>query len=335
MRWRFLPSACVVLLLTLPSSLRAQDFKVSSLKGSWSSAGRAPFQPLADVAEAEPNDSPLAAQALNCGDAFRPASLSNGAARDSDWIAFSASAGSLITFSTGEDVPGSDETDTVIDLFASDGTSLLARSDDDGTSRYSRISNFVAFYTGIYYGRIRGFAGAEGSYRADVVCAAPPPVPDNDVCASAVPIACGAIALSGNSLSAANDYDLCPGEPQCASSCTGFHSPGRDVAYRIDVLNAGLILDVTYAVSPSSVDASLYLVRDCGSVATTCAAGMDTQTGQPSERLVYTFATEGTYYLILDAFTPGAGGSWTLNGVLDCTIPVRSLSWGRLKIVYR
>jgi len=292
-----------------------------------------PRAALSDVAEVEPNDSAALAQALTCGDALRPAALSNSAVRDSDWISFTASAGQLITFATSSD--GSGETDTVIELIAADGATSLALNDDDGSSTFSRISNFIAPYSGVYYGTVRGFNGAEGTYRADLTCAAVPEVPSNDHCEGAIVIGCGSIALSGNSLAAANDYDLCPGSPICGASCTGFASPGRDVVFRIDVPAPGFILQVSYDLEPSGADGSIYLVTDCASPTSSCIAGSDSDVGQPTETLNHTFASAGTYFLILDAFGDAAGGVWTLNGSLSCAVPTRALTWGALKVLYR
>ena len=80
-----------------------------------------PFLALADVPEGEPNNQPAQAQFVGCGNSFRPASLTNTAVRDTDWIALNANAGDLITFETAADAPGP-ETDTVISLIEVDGS---------------------------------------------------------------------------------------------------------------------------------------------------------------------------------------------------------------------
>ena len=326
--------AIPIVLLVLSSGAGAQELKSAHYKR----AARVPIAPprpasFSDVAEVEPNGSADDAQALSCGDALRPASLTNTAARDTDWIMFTADAGQLITFATSSD--GLDQTDTVIQLLASDGATSLALNDDNGSSPFSLINAFVAPYTGVYYGTIRGFQGAQGAYRADLTCAAAPTVPGNDQCDGAIAIGCGPIALSGNSLAATDDYDLCPGSPICEASCTGFDSPGRDVVFRIDVPAPGLVLDVTYALEPAGADASIYLVTDCAQPSSSCVAGSDSDVGEPTETLVYTFATAGTYYLILDAFSPNGGGAWTLNGSLSCAVSTKPLTWGQLKMRYR
>src|SRR2546426_6181626 len=193
---------------------------------------------LADIPEAEPNDSSSQAQDLGCGNSLRPASLTNaGAVADTDWISFTANAGDLITFDTATaDLP---VTDTVINLFANDGLTSLA-VDDDATpgSLYSRVADFQAPYSGVYYGRIRGFSAAEGAYQANLSCVAPPSPPANDRCDGAILLPYGTINLSGTTRFATDDYDLCPGIPVCPASCTHFNSPGKDVVYRLDVARA-------------------------------------------------------------------------------------------------
>jgi len=324
----------ILLALTISSAGAAQELKLPAYKH----AARAPLATprrasFSDVGAVEPNGSAARAQRLSCGDALRPASLTNTAVRDTDWITFTADAGQLITFETSTD--GVDQTDTVIELLAADGTTSLALNDDNGSSPFSLINGFVAPYTGVYYGTIRGFQGAEGRYRADLTCAAAPAVPSNDRCDGAIAIGCGPIALSGNSLAATNDYDLCPGSPICETSCTGFSSSGRDVVFRIDVSKPGIVLDVSYDLEPAGADASIYVVTDCAQPASSCVAGSDSDTGAPVEALTHTFTAAGTYYLILDAFGPNAGGAWTLTGSLSCTVPTRPMTWGRLKMMYR
>lgn len=299
----------------------------------------APFRALVEVPEVEPNGSPAEAQVIDCGGSLRPAAIANVASvPDTDWISFNANAGDFITFETAIDPPGQPETDTVIDLFASNGTTRLATNDDIGKGTVlSLIRDFAAPFTGVYYGRIRGFRSGpmpEGPYRANVACAPPPPVPPNDQCAGATDLAEGTVALAGNNRSAADDYNMCPGEPTCPTTCTGFPTPGKDVVYRLTVPNAGDMIDVTYALDPSMADASLYIVTDCSDIAGSCIAGQDSQDPTVPERLTHTFPVAGTYYLILDTFE-SAGGSWTLSGCMRCSTPTRKMTWGTLKTIYR
>jgi hypothetical protein len=313
--------------------------KPPRVKRVLSTESRVPFTPLAEVAEVEPNGTPALAQSLPCENSLRPAALVNsGPDRDEDWIQFTASVGQLITFETQGDPAGPPETDTVISLFAADGTTLLISNDDaPGLSTfYSRIADFQAPYTGVYYGRIIGFNGAQGPYQANLTCAAVPIAPANDLCADAITIPYGSINVTGSTLGAHDDYDLCPGTPSCPASCTGFNSPGRDVVYRIDVVSPVTRLRVDYHLEPASVDASIYVVTDCSNIAGSCIAGQDSDLGSPNEHLtVERFPAVGTYYLILDAFNPG-GATWTMSGSLeDLITPTVATTWGRLKTIYR
>ena len=310
------------------------DVKLPPHKRAAGPAARTMFAALAEVPEVEPNDHADQAQLVGCGNSLRPASLTNAADRDTDWVALTANANDLITVETAADGPP--ETDTVISLIAMDGTTILATNDDafDGTTPFSRIADFPAPYSGLYYVRIRGLGGAEGPYRANVLCAPPPPVPANDRCLGAIEIACGPIALSGTTVSALDDYDLCPGGTVCPTSCTGFPTPGRDVVYQIEG-HQGDTLDVIYELDPAGTDASVYLVTDCSDVVASCMAGQDSDVGTPPEHLVHVFTQSGTHYLILDAFTSG-GAKFTLTGSLGCGATLTApMTWGRLKLIYR
>jgi len=289
---------------------------------------------LAEVAEIEPNDSPAQAQTLDCGTTLRPAAIDQpSATRDTDWVAFTATAGDLITLSTDAD-PSGPSVDTVLGLIAADGTTVLARDDDSGPGLYSAIAEFCAPYTGRYFAAVRGFRDDHGAYRLDVSCSAGPGVPVNDQCAGAIALPCGTIDLSGNSLCATDDASPGVGATD-PFSCTGSYAPGRDVFFRIEVAAAGEAIEVDYQVTPASADAAIYLVTDCDNVLGTCLAGQDAASGTPTERLVYTFPQAGTYYLVLDAFRR-AGGAWTLAGLRSCnSTPTRKMTWGRLKTVYR
>jgi hypothetical protein len=331
------PFGALVLVLLFASSALAGEQKPRQYKRSGTvRATSGDVHTLIDIAEIEPNNHPSQAQDVGCGNSLNPATLSAGAVPDSDWISLTANAGDLITFETAAtDTTLILHTDTIINLIASDGMTSLAVNDDTATSHYSRIADFEAPYTGIYYGRIRGFDAAEGPYRANLSCAPAPGPPSNDSCEGAIPIPYGAVNLSGTTRFATDDYNLCPAAPVCGGSCTGFFSPGKDVVYRLDIIQAGDGMNLTYTLSPASTDASIYVISDCGRVEATCVAGNDSDIGTPPEELSHAFPEPGTYYLILDAFS-AAGGSFTLQGCVGCiSTPVRPTSWGRLKTIYR
>lgn len=135
--------------------------------------------------------------------------------------------------------------------------------------------------------------------------------PPNDKCSGAIPIPCGNISLSGNTINATNDYDF----PDTTLSCTTYSAGGRDVVYSFTAV-AG---DSVWLRYQSSADASIYLVTDCSNVTASCVAGSDnTRLGQV-EDFRYGFKTSGTYYLILDSYGQDTFGTWTLVGqFLSC-----------------
>jgi len=132
--------------------------------------------------------------------------------------------------------------------------------------------------------------------------------PTNDLCSGAILIPCGNIDLSGHTGLANNDYS--PSD----SSCTGYLAEGNDVVYKMEI-TAGDSLWLDYG---ASFDGSLYIVTDCSDITGTCVAGQDTIPAVGVEEFRYRFTSSGTFYLILDAFGAGPGGSWTASGQLIC-----------------
>ena len=93
-------------------------------------------------------------------------------------------------------------------------------------------------------------------------------------------------------------------------SCTGYSAAGLDVVYFVNA-QAGDILDLTYL--QLNTDTSFYIVTDCSNVSGTCVAGAD-QTVPPDPEVIHYVATAaGAYYIILDSYTVGSGGPWTLD----------------------
>jgi flagellar hook capping protein FlgD len=293
--------------LCLSPALRADDEvkKPEAKEEESSPALRIDYGTLSDVAEVEPNNTPAQANVLGCGNTFRPAAIAVQAVRDTDWISFSANAGQVITFGTDADGP-TPIGDTRISILSSDGVTVLGTDDDGGPGRYSLLS-ICAPYTGTYYGRIAAFGSQTGTYMAFLTCSASSA--PNDQCAGAIPLSCGAIDLSGTTANACPDYSPAEG------GCTGFVANGRDVVYQVNAF-AGDSLFLDYV--QSTTDASIYVVSDCSNPAGTCVAGEDSTLVGGHETLSYKFASTGTYYVILDSFSPGSGGPWTATGVLTC-----------------
>lgn len=281
---------------------------------------------LADVPEAEPNNSLATAQPLGCGDVLRPATIS--AASDTDYVVFTATIGTILTIGTDADGTSGQLTDSRIRLFNASGV-VLASDDDSGPGAYSLLT-FTATYTGTYYVGIAGYSSSyTGAYKAFVNCQVPEPPPVNDLCAGALPIECGAISLSGSTQFATNDYT-----PIASGSggCTGYAAAGKDVVYVINA-GGGDSLDVSYT---NVADGSIYLITDCGAPTTSCVAGADETLAGQAELLTFTFPATGVYYLIADSYGTGSGGAFTLTGTLHCNVvSTEKTTWGRLKSIYR
>lgn len=114
-------------------------------------------------------------------------------------------------------------------------------------------------------------------------------------------IVTGSGTFMGNTLQANNDYEE-------AQMCTGFRQTGPDQVYRIS-LQAGDRVQATLTPSPVSYDAALYLVTSCANIAQSCVAGSNSANPQ---RIDYTSASAGSYYLIVDGYG-GAGGAYRLD----------------------
>ena len=325
MKWCYRVSATALALLSW-SALASADPSLNVGEGKeWTMA------PVitADVPEAEPNNSLATAQFLGCGNTLRPASIVTQTPRDTDYVAFTATAGQSITIGTDADGAGGIG-DTRIRLFNNSGV-VLTSDDDSGPGAYSLISNFVAPYTGTYYLGIAAFASEVGTYKAFITCLDPcPPVaPNNDVCDGASFLPCGPVQLTGDTRCYNNNYTpLASG----TGGCTGFTALGRDLVYKINA-SVGDNLNLVYT---STADGSIYLVTDCTNPTGTCVNGQDSTLAGAPELFVHTFAAAGVYYLILDSFGTNTSGTWTLNGTYTCpVVDTRRFTWGRVKTIYR
>ncbi len=155
----------------------------------------------------------------------------------------------------------------------------------------------------------------------------PPEAPENDTCDGAIVIAPGAFDLAGDLTAANDDYD--PG----SGGCTGYAAAGNDAVYAVH-LEPGDRLTATYT---NVADGSLYLISDCADPVGSCVAGADDTVGGQDE--VIDFTNEGDaamdLYLVVDCYGSGNGGTYTLVGVLEGTVPVEATSWTSLKSSFR
>jgi hypothetical protein len=257
------------------------------------------------------NDTCDAAQWMTCNDVVNPAYLDMD---NVDWYSWVMEVGNALTCGT-DAVNSGDNTDTYIELYSGDCTTLLAQNDDSGPDLYSLISNFVAPYTGVYKLKVRGYSCWDhGPYRFFLNCVTAPPPPANDLCSGAIEILrCTTGELQGDNANYHDDYD--PGTGGCASQ---YAEHGKDSVYFVH-LEPGDIVDMTY--TQLAADGALYIVTDCSNVSGSCVAGADdTTTGQP-EVLHYVASASGTYFVILDSYGTNTGGLWTLDYTIPCASP--------------
>ena len=125
------------------------------------------------IVEVEPNDSPGTAQTFPLppsGTNSASGTIGNGS--DEDWYQFTVPSGGSVYAETS-DGAGACPFDTIISLYAPDGTTLLVRNDDGGISTCSLIdptTNAAAsdLSAGTYYIRVESFNTNTGSYVLDI-----------------------------------------------------------------------------------------------------------------------------------------------------------------------
>jgi hypothetical protein len=325
MRKSYLLLALVALALAALAPTAMADDK-TAVEKAWSSLP--PNVVLADVAEVEPNNSLATAQVLGCGNVLRPASIAAGSPPDTDYVSFTAIAGTVVTIGTDADGTTGQLGDSRIRLFDANGV-VLASDDDSGPGLYSLIT-YTLTSSGTFYVGFAGYSSSyTGIYKGFINCQAPEPPPVNDVCAGAIPIQCGSFSLAGSTVWATNDYTpLASG----SGGCTGYTALGKDVVYLLNVA-AG---DSVHIVYTTTADGSVYIITDCSDPIGTCVAGSDATLSGQAETLDYTFAAAGLYYLILDSYGTDTSGTWTAVGDLICHIvPTDRVSWGKVKTIYR
>jgi hypothetical protein len=125
-----------------------------------------------------------------------------------------------------------------------------------------------------------------------------------ETCADAqalAPLAAG--QYFGDTSGAADDHDLGDGNP-----VTGYGNAGREVVVPI-ALTAGQTLDVTYTLT--GWDGSLYLLNAGCDTGAPLDGADSTLDGDP-ETISYTATADEVVHLVLDAWTPGEGGRYSL-----------------------
>lgn len=136
--------------------------------------------------------------------------------------------------------------------------------------------------------------------------------PANDTCASATPLTIGT-PVTGTTIGGARNYNA----GLEGTGCTGFAQPGPDVVYSV-ALAQDQAITVTLSNPAANFDGAIALVgpevASCdASPITTCVAGADKTFDGEGETFTYTATTAGTYYVVVDAFAPNEGGTFTLG----------------------
>lgn len=155
--------------------------------------------------------------------------------------------------------------------------------------------DFTTPTAGDFFVVVDGFPAGGSPYRLEVTLNPAPVV--NDDCSGAIDVTVGG-TFAGDTSSARNLYS--PVDSSGQRSCTGYRARGHDVTYQVN-LSAGERLQ---AEVDAAWDASLYLVEDCARAGDSCVQGSDR--GNP-ERVDFTAARAGTYFLIVDAYGTAQG----------------------------
>ena len=155
----------------------------------------------------------------------------------------------------------------------------------------------------------------------------PPPPPSNNLCEDAIDLQEQSLSVFEVDLCLAdNNYNAAEPGP----SCTGFSTNGRDVVYKIYLMEG----EFFSATQQGSHDNAIWLVTDCSAPSQTCVAGADNDyTYGGAETLTYTAEAEGWYYLIIDGYGTDVCSVTTVW--IDAPLGTREASWSTVKSLYR
>jgi hypothetical protein len=106
----------------------------------------------------EPDSSSTLAKPVIVGTTAQDHTLTSG---DKDWLSFGATSGTSYTMETSGNL------DTYMNLFSTDGATLIS-SDDDGGTGYNAKIIWTCTTTGTYYFEVIGISGSVGNYAVSV-----------------------------------------------------------------------------------------------------------------------------------------------------------------------
>jgi hypothetical protein len=278
-----------------------------------------PQEPNSRATETEPNDDFSTANPLTLGEDMNAAIDPAG---DVDYFSITVDAGDVLNFET---LPG-DVGDTQMNLYDTDGVTVLEFDDDDGQGLYSLIEGYEFPAAGTYYVAINEFGNnGTGTYILSTSEFTPPEPQENDTCDGALNIADVGLTDSFDLCDYVDDYD-----PE-AGGCTGFQAIGPEAVYMVE-LDAGQEFFVRAAPQSGSVDLSLYIVTDCADVVGSCVAGADETVGI-AEELTYVADAAGTYYVMIDTYS-NCGDGW-VDVTFDGVVSAESNSLTEIKGLFR
>jgi hypothetical protein len=272
--------------------------------------------------ESEPNDTPATANPISVGVAM-DAALTGVA--DEDWFSVSATSGEFLTLSTSAVVDGI--TDTVLEVYASDGLARIAMDDDSGMGLFSALRDIEVPTDGILLLRITRYSalGDDGYRILAEAGTSPPPAPGNDAIASAEELTGCSTAVTGSTEGATNEV----GE----LACLAIDPLGGEVFYRISV---PFSFQLSILAEPTGGwDLSIYVFSDPADPAGSCVDAADIAYAGEAETVSFVnddLAEESAeLYIAVDSWTAATTGSFILSAQCDFVVPNKLASFGTLK----
>ena len=281
--------------------------------------------PPSSGSEVEANDTAATANPLTLNGDHGAIAAAINPGGDVDFFSFTANAGDKVWVHTdtgGIQNAGATSRDTVIDLIASDGSTVIENDDDDGLGNgcdgtvETRLASIIAGRTipsaGTYYVRVQAFSATaiidpytlfvtvsstSGSSEAE----------NNDTPGLAQPLFFGSTAIVNGAIGVVGDVDYYALQVNAGATL----SLVADADPERDGTGTDLVLDLfdTDGTTPLlSVDSSI-----TGSIANPAAEGA-----------AYTFATAGTYFLAVRHFSATGLGTYSLlvsGGACGLTCP--------------
>lgn len=295
----------------LPPSVDPRaEVKESSSTPAEGAKGGGGFQPAATGGETEPNNTSGTATAIT----FTPTAITTAAINpggDIDFYTFTAPAGSRVWIETdtgGTQNAGATSRDTVMDLLAADGTTVIENDDDDGTGNggdgtiETGLASIIAGRTltagGTYFIRVQAFSatGIINPYRLFV---------------SLTNVAATAEVEANNTAATANVAN----SPALRSGAIGV---AGDVDYYSVSANAGDTIFFPVDADPERDGTGTDLVVEFRDPADALLLSVDSSiTGSlanpAAEGANYTVAASGTYFVKVRHFSATGTGTYDIH----------------------